>query len=295
MSCDRSSRRGRRRLAGGLAAVVAGVLVAGCTTGPAAAPTTVPAATHADMASSGLPSAHVHGVAVNPGDGRVYLATHQGLFRFGDNGPQLVGPVIDLMGFTVAGPDHFYASGHPGPGTDLPDPVGLLQSVDAGANWTPLSRQGASDFHALTASTAGIVGFDGQLRGSTDGTTWTELAGVDAPVTLAAAPGGATLLATGPAGLSRSTDHGRTWTPTPAAPLVLVSWADDDTAVGVSAAGVVQVSTDRGVTWQARGATTEPQAVAAAITRAGGLRVLVVTGTQLLDSGDGGHTFVALT
>lgn len=295
MSRDRSSRRGRRRLAGGLAAVAAGVLVAGCTTGPAAAPTTVQTATHADMASPGLPSAHVHGVAVNPGDGRVYLATHQGLFRYGDTGPQLVGPVIDLMGFTVAGPDHFYASGHPGLGTDLPDPVGLLESVDAGATWSPRSRQGTSDFHALTASTAGVIGFDGQLRSSTDGTTWTDLAAVDAPFTLAAAPGGATVLATGPDGLSRSTDHGRTWTRTPAAPLVVVSWADNDTAVGVSAAGVVQVSTDRGVTWQARGATAEPQAVAAATTRAGGLRVLVVTGEQLLDSGDGGHTFTALT
>ena len=32
-------------------------------------------------------SAHVHGVAVNPGDGRVYLATHHGLFRYDVTGP----------------------------------------------------------------------------------------------------------------------------------------------------------------------------------------------------------------
>lgn len=295
MSRDLHSRRVRRRLAAGFVAAVAlGVLAAGCTAGPAAAPTPGHAVTRTDR-PAGLPSAHVHGVAVNPGDGRVYLATHHGLFRYGDTGPQRVGPVIDLMGFTVAGPDHFYASGHPGPGTDLPDPVGLLESVDAGITWTPLSRQGSSDFHALTASAAGIVGFDGRLRASSDGTTWTELSDVDAPSTLAAAPGGATLLSAGRGGVSRSTDGGRTWTTLSAAPrLVVLSWADDDTVVGVTADGAVEVSADRGVTWQPRGVTAEPQAVAA-VTQAGALRILVVIGSGLLDSVDGGHTFTTLT
>jgi hypothetical protein len=53
---------------------------------------------HSDQGTVGLPSPHVHGVAVNPGDGRVYLATHHGLFRYDDTGPTRVGPVIDLMG-----------------------------------------------------------------------------------------------------------------------------------------------------------------------------------------------------
>ena len=34
-------------------------------------------------------------------------------------------------------------------------------------------RGGQSDFHALTAGPAAVVGFDGVLRSSTDGTTWT--------------------------------------------------------------------------------------------------------------------------
>ena len=129
-------------------------MTAGCaaTPDPARTSTTVDPG---HPAADGLPSPHVHGVAVNPADDRVYLATHDGLFRYDPTGPQRIGPVIDLMGFTVAGPDHFYASGHPGQGTDLPDPVGLLESTDAGHTWTALSRQGQSDFHALTASPAG--------------------------------------------------------------------------------------------------------------------------------------------
>src|SRR5512146_2926265 len=99
--------------------------------------------------AGGLPSSHVHGVDVNPADGTVYLATHDGLFRYGGSGPQRVGPVIDLMGFAVVGPDHFYASGHPGEGADLPDPVGLIESTDAGRTWRALSRQGKSDFHTV--------------------------------------------------------------------------------------------------------------------------------------------------
>ncbi|MDT0167302.1 hypothetical protein Q9R32_17250, partial [Actinotalea sp. AC32] len=80
----------------------------------------------------GVPSDHVHGVAFNRADDKVYLATHDGLFRYDDTGPVRVGPVIDLMGFTAAGPDHFYSSGHPGPGVDMANPVGLIESTDAG-------------------------------------------------------------------------------------------------------------------------------------------------------------------
>ena len=48
----------------------------------------------ASVASRALPGEHVHGVARNPGDGKVYLATHQGLFRYDKTGPVRVGPVV---------------------------------------------------------------------------------------------------------------------------------------------------------------------------------------------------------
>jgi len=235
-------------------------------------------------------------VAVNPADGRVFLATHDGLFRYDAAGATRIGPVIDLMGFTVAGPDHFYASGHPGPGTDLPEPVGLIESTDGGRTWSLRSRQGQSDFHALTASTAGVVGFDGTLRVSSDETTWTTLDPPVKPYALAASPDGSVLLATSESGPARSTDGGTTWSRLEGAPLLqVVAWADAATIVGVGPDGTVAVSTDGGVTWATRAfAGGAPQAVGAHTAAEGTLRVLVVTAETVMDSLDGGASFAPL-
>jgi hypothetical protein len=234
----------------------------------------------------------VHGVAINPGDDLVYLATHDGLFRYDDTGPTRIGPVIDLMGFTVAGPNHFYASGHPGEGSDLPNPVGLITSTDAGQTWTPLSRQGQSDFHAHTTSPAGILGNDGTLRASPDGQQWTDSQIPLPPSALAARSDGRTVLAATDAGLFRSDDAARTWAPpTEAPPLKVLAWAGDGTAVGATFDGAVYVSTDTGLTWQRRGQTPPPQAISAGA-EAG--QVLVVTGDEVLVSADGGRTFTPL-
>lgn len=281
-----------RRLLAAAALMTALAVTGGCAAGPDPARTSS-AVDPGHPAADGLPSPHVHGVAVNPADDRVYLASHDGLFRYDPTGPQRVGPVIDLMGFTLAGPDHFYASGHPGQGTDLPDPVGLLESTDAGNTWTVLSRQGQSDFHALTASGTGmILGYDGALAASTDGRAWDELATPAAPYALATSPDGAITLATTAAGLLRSTDAGRNWTPTPdAPPVVLADWVDPGVVTGITADGTVAVSTDTGLTWQLRGTTAPPQAITATTAGNGTLRVVVVTAAEILDSTDGGLTF----
>lgn len=62
---------------------------------------------------------HVHGLGVDSADGQLYAGTHYGLIRVPEDGdPTLVGEVKhDFMGFTVVGPDHYLASGHPGQGT----------------------------------------------------------------------------------------------------------------------------------------------------------------------------------
>lgn len=268
-------------------------LVAGCTS-----PDSEPAATPPSVSAAGtLPSAHVHGVAFAPEDGAVLMATHEGLVRVGDGGELTpVGPAIDLMGFAVDG-DRYLASGHPGPRVDLPQPVGLIESTDGGQTWTALSRQGQSDFHALTASAAGILGYDGTLLRSLDGRTWEQLDIPAEPATLAAAPDGSAVLATTRQGLLRSTDAGTSWSAANGAPLLqVVDWADDGTAVvGVDPAGTVWTSTDAADTWQ-EGAqlSSALDAVAVATPEGGALRVAVVTADALLESSDGGQTFAVV-
>ncbi|WP_207229924.1 F510_1955 family glycosylhydrolase [Krasilnikovia cinnamomea] len=259
--------------------------------GPAS-PTTVAGAPA--VAGNVLPGEHVHALSRNPADGDVYLATHEGLYRMAPGAaPARVGPVIDLMGFTVAGPNHFYASGHPGENTDLPDPVGLIESTDGGRSWVPLSRQGRSDFHTLATSSAGIVGYDGEtLAVTSDGRTWQTLTAPVTPHAAAAFPDGATVLLTSPSGLARSSDGGRTWTQiaTPILPQ-LTAFADTRHAAAVSPDGRVATSNDAGATWQTRGSIEgEPHAISAAATPSGA-EILAVGENRLQRSVDDGATF----
>lgn len=64
------------------------------------------------------------------------------------------------MGFTVTGPGTYLSSGHPAPGEDLPNPLGLVETRDGGTTWTPLSLTGEVDFHALDVSQGTVFGYD---------------------------------------------------------------------------------------------------------------------------------------
>jgi len=248
--------------------------------------------------AAALPSSHVHGVGIDPGDGLLHLATHDGLFRYEPTGPVRIGPVNDLMGFTIAGPAHYYASGHPGTGSDLPDPAGLIESRDAGRTWKQLSLQGQSDFHALTASSGAVVGFDGTLRTSSDGATWTSLSAPVQPFALTSSPDGAVLLATSEDGPVRSGDAGQTWSAIPGAPLLLlVAWASgtQGTVVGITPDGQVLISADTGLSWNERGRVEgAPQALSANSDGTDGVHVQVVNDTTVVTSTDDGRSFAPL-
>lgn len=239
---------------------------------------------------------HVHGVTREPSDGKIYLATHTGLYRYEGGTATRVSPDIDLMGFTAVGPRHYYASGHPGDGVDLPQPVGLIETRDGGHSWKVLSRGGAADFHALTATRFGVVGFDGAVRVTKDGTSWTEGTAPGNVASLAAAPDGSAVLAATPQGVFTSADHGTTWTKAPGAPLLtMLAWADEATAAGVTVDGRVAVSTDAGRTWKAGAARldTPAQAISASRTTDGDLEVLLATTDTVKATTDGGVTLVA--
>ncbi|KRE81593.1 F510_1955 family glycosylhydrolase [Arthrobacter sp. Soil763] len=279
----------RSRTAAAVAAA-AGLAISLSACSPAAAPA-VPAAS---TASTGLPDAHVHGLSVNPATGRLLLATHDGLYDVTTSPVAKVGPTNDLMGYTAAGsPEILYASGHPGPGSADPDPLGLITSSDGGKTWLPLSRQGESDFHALAATGSGLVAFDGALRISPDGKSWKSV-GVDfQPAALAGHAGSDTVLATAQDGLRRSTDGGATWAKVPASPVIqFAAFASKRTAAGVAPDGTVYRSDDAGLTWTAKGKPTGPvQAVAATQSTDSQITVWVATGHGLEVSTDGGLTF----
>jgi len=249
-------------------------------------------------AAAELPSDHVHGVSRDPGSGQVNLATHEGLFVLqSDASWKQVGPVVDMMGFAISGPGTFYASGHPADGVDLPAPVGLMKSTDAGRTWTVLSRGGQSDFHALTASSKGVMGFDGALGVTSDGKDWAQGGLSVEPRCLASAPDGSQVLATTQQGVLSSTDGGGTWVPLPAAPpLVLVAWADAETVVGLTPEGGLAVSADAAGSWQTSAAkVSSGQAMSASRDKAGLLEIVVVTDTGVVQSRDNGASFTDLT
>ncbi len=232
----------------------------------------------------------MHSLAVNPADQVVLAATHEGLFELRDGGPVLVGPVIDLMGFAVVGPDHFRASGHPGPGTDMPNPVGLIESVDGGRSWSALSREGVSDFHALATWKDGVMAVGDGLERSDDLTSWQLVDGPPGVFDLASVDG-RTVLATTEEGLQRSTDAGQTWQLVPQAPrLAFVEFVDSSRVFGVTPEGDVAVSSDAGATWEQQAMAGPPLALAA--TASGGVeQVLVLTEEGVQTSSDGGESF----
>lgn len=241
-----------------------------------------------DVSPVDLPSTHVHAIARDPGSGRLLVAAHDGLYV--DDGASLerVGPVIDLMGFAVAGPGHYYASGHPGTATDLPEPVGLIETRDGGKTWTVLSRGGQSDFHALTTTGEIVVGFDGALRSTIDGRTWTDGDLGAEPRTLAGSSSGTTVLATTAEGLMRSTDGGATWQEVGQGPtLLLAAFGAGDAVAGITPNGQVHTSDDAGLTWRAHDLrATDVQALHVS-GEGDALEVLVATDRTVLASTGG--------
>ena len=218
-----------------LAAVVAVVVFA---TREGAGPSTAP--------NGPIELEHVHGLGGDPASGDLYAGTHYGLIRLPEEGaPTRVGGLVqDFMGFTVVGPGHFLASGHPGADQDGPANLGLIESTDGGRSWQTLSLAGQADFHALEAKHGLVYGYNaGQLMVSADKRTWDTRASIDLADLAVSPQDPQTLLATAQQGLARSTDGGRSFRLVTGAPLLqLVTWPEAGRVVGVDPDGAVHVS-----------------------------------------------------
>ena len=115
--------------------------------------------------------AHLHAAVYV--DGRLLVGTHTGVAE--------IDPVSGAVSNRGASQDDFMglagsaellvASGHPGMGSALPDPVGLLRSTDGAQTWETVSLTGEIDFHALAIDGDRVAGAatTGELMYSADG------------------------------------------------------------------------------------------------------------------------------
>ncbi|MEW1549504.1 F510_1955 family glycosylhydrolase [Streptomyces tsukubensis] len=237
---------------------------------------------------------HIHGVEVHPGDGKLYVATHNGIYTPGAEGrPRLVGDrKDDFMGFTLGKDGTFLASGHPAPGRDAPANLGLIESKDTGRSWQDRSLTGEVDFHSLDHAHDTVYGYDstnGLLRVSKDGTDWEKRSSLKALDIAVSPTDPGTVLATTESGISRSTDGGRTFAAGSGTVLAFLDWTDEKSLYGVDPAGKVSVSADGGKTWRQTG--TAPGGGPQALTAVDARRLVVATQDGVYESVDGGAAF----
>lgn len=277
----------RRLLAITGASVAAPVLAAcgGSSSDPGAAASTP----HSSQALS-----HVHGLGVDPADGRVYVATHNGLYTVAEGQkPKLVGDSKDdFMGFAVTGEKTFIASGHGAPGSDRPGNVGLIETKDGGRTWASRSLSGEADFHSLDAVKGTVYGYEaGRIRVSSDLKSWDDRATLEA-LDLAVSPAGDKLLATTEGGVVTSVDGGRTFGKGAEPVQAFVSWPAEKSLFGIGMSGKLSGSTDGGKSWKEL--TTVPGGQPQALTAVNADHILAATTTGVYESRDGGKTFSEL-
>ena len=121
---------------------------------------------------------HIHHVKVV--ENKVLVLTHEGLYELvSKKEMKLVGKdKIDVMGFTTLG-ETWVASGHPSQGSKMPNPIGVMKSLDGGSNWKAVSLVGKVDFHFLEGAGSDLYGADSQsgnlLHSADSGMTWKSL------------------------------------------------------------------------------------------------------------------------
>ena len=265
------------------AALVVALTLAGCSAGTAAPP------------GDDVTLEHVHGLEVDPTDGELLAGTHHGLVRVSADGElqRIADRVQDFMGFTIVGPQHYLASGHPGEGQSGPSNLGLIETTDGGQTWSTLSLAGEADFHALDVAQDTIYGYSGgRLLVSEDGRRWEDRGAMNIADLAADPTRPQRLVVTTEDGPALSEDGGRTFTPVDGAPLLqLVAFPPErPELVGVSPEGTVYASSDGGDTWESRGtAGGPPEALGV-----NGADVYVAVENAIVVSSDGGATFADL-
>jgi hypothetical protein len=94
---------------------------------------------------------HIHGIGYSGNLPGVSVATHKGLKIYQDGKwLEAEDQQHDYMGFQAT-KNGFFASGHPEPGSNLKNPLGLVKSGNGGASFEKLAFYGETDFHNMSA------------------------------------------------------------------------------------------------------------------------------------------------
>ena len=223
---------------------------------------------------------HMHGLTYS-NDNTIFIGTHEGMISSKDQGKTwstVSSYDFDFMGFHTLSNGDMITSGHPGPKTDLPNPLGVMKSTDHGETWDSVSLLGKIDFHIMTSDYNNpdiIYGLNQMGEGeygagifkSTDGgQNWEKIAPKGLPedlhkvYALVALPDYEnTLLAGTENGVFHSDDGGKTWVmhdserfitafsviPNDTKDLISYSITKDDAAI--------MISKDDGMTWEKLG------------------------------------------
>ena len=247
----------------------------------------------------------VGSIDVNPADDSVWFSTNTGLWRVpagADQPEQVTGKlegedISQELVIRFRGPDSLIGSGHPPPGSDLPQALGIIESEDAGATWSAISGLGQTDYHAIQLSgdviVAGVFQAAAASLSRDGGKTFEERVTPDPLVDLEVDPDDpARLIASTQQAVIASDDEGRTWRDRDRIPNVRFTWPEPDALYRIDPGGSVKFSADGGATWQDRGDTGgEPQAMFAS--SADHLVVALIDGT-VKESDDGGRTWTDL-
>lgn len=195
-------------------------------------------------AESPVELTHIHGLSYSADGTQILIPSHHGIAVYAqDHWSIMAGPKHDYMGFSATR-DTLYSSGHPAPGSGLPNPFGLIKSMDGGQSWQKLGLEGESDFHTLATSygTNAIYVLNHQANSrmkaagiyvtQSDGMTWSRVAanGLKTKInSLAVHPDDAKILAAGTGdGLYLSRDAGNHFKQLVGSKQVLAQWFDLD-------------------------------------------------------------------
>ncbi len=303
----------RRSLLGFTCAVAAAALLAGCGGSTHAAGTpALSFATRSTRLVDATRPPYITGLAVNPVNGSVLLATNRGIYRTAASGRGLsqvaakaragshVGDYGErVSSFAYIDGTKLIGSGHPSANAKaLPPFLGVMESEDEGREWTATARVGYSDLHVIVVSGSTVYGFDTILGGvvaSYDGgRSFTERTAPPGPYVLDLAIDPAAklhLLASTADAIFSSRDGGNTWQQISAAGQAHMAWnahglyrADADRSVSTSS--------DGGVTWHVVGRL--PGLPGKLVETAAGTLYAALTEGTVVTSQNGGRSWSTL-